>query len=200
MTTAPGITVRSVNPPGEADIVALGPNHELRYFHALPGQRWGGEIIPGSSGSTAAPTIAVRSVNPPGEADVVTLGPNHELKYFFAMPGQPWAYTLVEIAGTLAPAQANIFLTDQQSIDLYNQCNDQGFNPIGWVELISSFIDGDPSDILKPILDGLNDNGGGSCEIFLTQSQIEFKNKQEQEQQRETQTGPHYPGGGINGH
>jgi len=36
----PGIAVRSTNPPGEADVVAQGPHHELWYYWATPGSSW----------------------------------------------------------------------------------------------------------------------------------------------------------------
>ena len=93
--TKPGIAVRLTNPPGEADVVAQGPNHELRYYWATPGSSWQSTMIAGSETTYSAPAIAVRVANPTGEADVVAQGPGNEVRYYWATPGSPWQHTML---------------------------------------------------------------------------------------------------------
>ena len=96
--TAPAIAVRTANPAGEADVVMLGANNSLMYYHATPGSKWTSETIAGSGTSYSAPAIAVRAANPAGEADVVAMGPNNSLMYYHATPGSKWSSE--EIAGS----------------------------------------------------------------------------------------------------
>ena len=89
--SAPAIADASAaNPAGEADVVAMGPNNSLMYYHAMPGKPWYAAKINGSGTTFSAPAIAVRAANPAGEADVVAMGAENSLIYYHALPGKQW--------------------------------------------------------------------------------------------------------------
>jgi hypothetical protein len=85
------IFVRSVDPVGEADIVATGPGDSLQYYFATPGAGWTNTQVAGPGTTFSAPSIVVRDSDPVGEADIVALGPDNSLMYYFATPGSGWA-------------------------------------------------------------------------------------------------------------
>jgi hypothetical protein len=85
------MAVRTVDPAGEADVVAEGPDNSLLYYHASPGDPWNAYPLAGSGTTFSAPAIAVRKSHPAGEADVVAYGPSdNSLLYYHATPGDPW--------------------------------------------------------------------------------------------------------------
>ena len=102
-TSSPALAVRAANPPNEVDVVVLGPNNSLMYYHATPGSKWASDTIAGYGTTYSAPAIAVRSS---GEADVVAMGPDNSLIYYYALPGKPWIATTVAGPGTTYSAPA----------------------------------------------------------------------------------------------
>jgi hypothetical protein len=93
-----GISVRTGNPVGEADLVTAGPDHSLQYYWAAPGGQWRHVQVAGAGSTYSMPAIFVRSVDGAGEADIVAEGPDHTLQYYWAAPGGKWLH--IEIGGT----------------------------------------------------------------------------------------------------
>lgn len=101
---APAIAVRTANPPGEADVVASGPDGSLTYYFATPGSPWQSTQIPGSGHwvRTLSPAIAV---HPDGEVDVIAAAAGGLTRYW-ATPGSQWQSQLIESGSFSSPAIA----------------------------------------------------------------------------------------------
>lgn len=90
--SAPALAVRSANPAGEVDIVAIGLQGQVMYYHLTPpSSGWDGSQIEsvGYSLYGLRPSIFVRR---DGEADVTTNGSDY-LTYSYATPGSAWTST-----------------------------------------------------------------------------------------------------------
>ena len=96
-TVPAAIAVRAANPAGEVDVVTMGPNNSLMYYHATSESSWFSDTIAGSGTTFSAPSIALRST---GEADVVAMGPNNSLRYYYATPGSGWSSSTIAGSGT----------------------------------------------------------------------------------------------------
>ena len=101
-----------VRPDGEADVVYEGPNHELRYSWALPGQAWSTMTISGANSDYSAPSIVVRS---DGEADVAYEGPSNELRYSWAFPDGSWSTMTISGANSDYSAPSIVVRSDGEA-------------------------------------------------------------------------------------